>query len=102
MAGAGWAAGAAPAGGTLAADAARAASTGLWYTVTFCPGASTWPPVATTRMPGARPAAQLALLRRWNCDAYQGYLCSRPLPADEMTQLLRQLRATRQVSLAGL
>ena len=51
---------------------------------------------------GVETEAQLALLRRWNCDAYQGYLCSRPLPADEMTQLLRQLRATRQVSLAGL
>ena len=51
---------------------------------------------------GVETEAQLALLRRWRCDAYQGYLCSRPLPADEMTQLLRQLRATRQVSLAGL
>ena len=51
---------------------------------------------------GVETEAQLALLRRWNCDAYQGYLCSRPLPADEMTQLLRQLSATRQVSLASL
>ena len=51
---------------------------------------------------GVETEAQLALLRRWRCDAYQGYLCSRPLPADEMTKLLRQLRATRQVTLASL
>lgn len=51
---------------------------------------------------GVETEAQLALLRRWRCDAYQGYLCSRPLPADEMTDLLRQLRATRQVSLSNL
>ena len=30
---------------------------------------------------GRRTEAQLALLRRWRCDAYQGYLCpGRPLP----------------------
>ena len=51
---------------------------------------------------GVETEAQLALLRRWRCDAYQGYLCSRPLPADEMTKLLRQLRATRQVALANI
>ena len=32
---------------------------------------------------GVETEAQLALLRRWRCDAYQGYLCSRPLAADE-------------------
>jgi len=48
---------------------------------------------------GVETETQLALLRRWRCDAYQGYLCSRPLPADEMTAMLRQLRATRQVTL---
>ncbi len=51
---------------------------------------------------GVETEAQLALLRRWRCDAYQGYLCSRPLPADEMTKLLRQLHATRQVTLTSL
>ena len=50
---------------------------------------------------GVETEAQLALLRRWRCDAYQGYLCSRPLPADEMTAMLRQLRATRQVALSS-
>ena len=48
---------------------------------------------------GVETEAQLALLRRWRCDAYQGYLCSRPLAADEMTKLLRQLRATREIAL---
>ena len=49
---------------------------------------------------GVETKTQLALLRRWRCDAYQGYLCSRPLPADAMTAMLRQLRATREVALA--
>ncbi|MBL8434315.1 MAG: EAL domain-containing protein, partial [Zoogloea sp.] len=49
---------------------------------------------------GVETETQLALLRRWRCDAYQGYLCSRPLPADAMTAMLRQLRATREVALA--
>ena len=38
---------------------------------------------------GVETEAQLALLRRWRCDAYQGYLCSRPVPADEFVALLR-------------
>ncbi len=49
---------------------------------------------------GVETEAQLALLRRWRCDAYQGYLCSRPISADDMTTMLRNLRATRLVSLA--
>ena len=51
---------------------------------------------------GVETEAQLALLRRWRCDAYQGYLCSRPLSAVDMTRMLRTLRATRAVSLATL
>ncbi len=51
---------------------------------------------------GVETEAQLALLRRWRCDAYQGYLCSRPLSAIDMTRMLRTLRATRAVSLATL
>lgn len=51
---------------------------------------------------GVETEAQLALLRRWRCDAYQGYLCSRPLSADDMTQMLRSLRASRMVSLAPI
>ncbi len=49
---------------------------------------------------GVETDAQLALLRRWRCDAYQGYLCSRPMSAEDMTRLLRTRRATREVSLA--
>jgi diguanylate cyclase (GGDEF)-like protein/PAS domain S-box-containing protein len=48
---------------------------------------------------GVETEAQLALLRRWRCDAYQGYLCSRPISATDMTAMLRSLRATRMVSL---
>ena len=51
---------------------------------------------------GVETEAQLALLRRWRCDAYQGYLCSRPISAADMTVMLRSLRATRMVSLAPL
>ena len=49
---------------------------------------------------GVETEAQLALLRRWRCDAYQGYLCSRPISAGDMTAMLRSLRASRMVSLA--
>ena len=48
---------------------------------------------------GVETEGPLAFLRERGCDAYQGYLCSRPLPADEMTKLLRQLRATREIAL---
>jgi len=51
---------------------------------------------------GVETEAQLSLLRRWRCDAYQGYLCSRPLSAVDMTRMLRTLRATRAVSMATL
>ena len=51
---------------------------------------------------GVETEAQLTLLRRWRCDAYQGYLCSRPIGANDMTHMLRTLRATRQVSLAAI
>ena len=51
---------------------------------------------------GVETKTQLALLRRWRADTYQGYLCSRPLPADAMTAMLRQLRATREVALAAV
>ncbi|MBS0369611.1 MAG: EAL domain-containing protein [Proteobacteria bacterium] len=51
---------------------------------------------------GVETEAQLALLRRWRCDAYQGYLCSKPISATEMTSMLRGLRASRLVSLTPL
>ena len=39
---------------------------------------------------GVENAQQLALLRDMGCDMAQGYYFSRPLPAGEMTVLLRQ------------
>lgn len=38
---------------------------------------------------GVETAEQLAFLRARGCNAYQGYLCSRPLPAPEFAALLR-------------
>ncbi|GAB3187371.1 putative bifunctional diguanylate cyclase/phosphodiesterase [Hydrogenophaga aquatica] len=37
---------------------------------------------------GVERASQLALLREMGCHQFQGYLCSRPLPAAEMTRML--------------
>ena len=39
---------------------------------------------------GVETQAQLAFLREHGCDACQGYLFSRPLPADEIAQLLEE------------
>jgi diguanylate cyclase (GGDEF)-like protein/PAS domain S-box-containing protein len=38
---------------------------------------------------GVESAAQVTFLREHGCHQLQGYLCSRPLPANEMTTLLR-------------
>ena len=38
---------------------------------------------------GVETEGSLAFLREWGCDSYQGYLCSRPVPADEFVALLR-------------
>ncbi|PWW44379.1 sensor domain-containing protein [Melaminivora alkalimesophila] len=38
---------------------------------------------------GVETAQQLQFLREHGCDLYQGYLCSRPLPAQEFEALLR-------------
>ncbi len=43
---------------------------------------------------GVESAAQVTFLREHGCHHVQGYLCSRPLPADEMTTLLRNWRPT--------
>jgi len=47
---------------------------------------------------GVETAAQLEFLRARGCDHFQGYLCSRPLPAGEFEQLLRR---SRDAVLAG-
>jgi EAL domain-containing protein (putative c-di-GMP-specific phosphodiesterase class I) len=41
---------------------------------------------------GVETAAQLDYLRTHGCDEMQGYYFSKPLPADEFEQLLRQRR----------
>ena len=51
---------------------------------------------------GVETVAQLRMLRHWACNAYQGYLCSQPLPTHEMTALLRGLRAAHMVGLPDL
>jgi diguanylate cyclase (GGDEF)-like protein len=38
---------------------------------------------------GVETAEQLALLRRWGCDAIQGFLLSRPLPAAQFAEFVR-------------
>jgi diguanylate cyclase (GGDEF)-like protein/PAS domain S-box-containing protein len=49
---------------------------------------------------GVETKEQLALLRKMRCDEYQGFLFSKPLPAEEMAALLRSqpapLRAVRR------
>ena len=39
---------------------------------------------------GVETQEQLEFLRRYECDEYQGYYCSKPVPADEFLMLLRQ------------
>ncbi len=51
---------------------------------------------------GVETEEQLDFLRRLGCDQYQGYFCSKPLPADGFARLLREgLKNTREV-LPGL
>jgi EAL domain-containing protein (putative c-di-GMP-specific phosphodiesterase class I) len=38
---------------------------------------------------GVETQEQLAFLREKGCDAYQGYLASRPVPAEDFAELLR-------------
>jgi CheY-like chemotaxis protein len=42
---------------------------------------------------GVETDGQLAFLRSHNCDQMQGYLFSKPLPMDELAQLLRDQRS---------
>ena len=44
---------------------------------------------------GVETEAQLEMLREWRCDGYQGYLCSRPLSTEGLTQRLRELQDAR-------
>ena len=44
---------------------------------------------------GVEAEPQLDELRRLGCDSFQGYLCSRPLPADDFVGLLTCTNATR-------
>jgi diguanylate cyclase (GGDEF)-like protein/PAS domain S-box-containing protein len=41
---------------------------------------------------GVETAEQLAFLREKGCDTYQGYIKSRPIPAEEFAELLRDLQ----------
>lgn len=45
---------------------------------------------------GVETAEQLAVLKDMACDYYQGYYCSKPLPADAFQQLLLQQAANKQ------
>ena len=42
---------------------------------------------------GVETAEQLAFLRERGCDSYQGYFCSRPVPAEAFAALVRAGRA---------
>src|SRR3569833_313660 len=44
---------------------------------------------------GVETADQLGFLREAGCDKYQGYFCSRPLPAEQFTSLVVANRTTR-------
>ncbi len=51
---------------------------------------------------GVEKEAQLAYLRRHNCDEMQGYLFSRPLPEDEFEQMLRNGVTLQAPDLGGM
>ncbi len=46
---------------------------------------------------GVEQEEQLRLLQTQGCDVLQGYLFSRPLPADEITLMLKEKRTLDQV-----
>ena len=45
---------------------------------------------------GIESAEQFRILRRLKCDAWQGYLCSRPVPAGQFEGLLQRERGMRE------
>ncbi|MCH8161731.1 MAG: hypothetical protein IIB88_07530, partial [Chloroflexi bacterium] len=44
---------------------------------------------------------QLAFLREQECDEFQGYLLSRPVPADELLEILKQRERGRNSAKAS-
>ena len=46
---------------------------------------------------GVETSGQLAFLQERGCDSYQGYLCSRPVPADAFAALLKERNAPAAV-----
>ena len=50
---------------------------------------------------GVETAEQAALLRRWGCDAIQGYLLSKPVPAERFVELVRAAADARGTERPG-
>ncbi len=50
---------------------------------------------------GVETAEQAALLRRWGCDAIQGYLLSKPVPAERFVELVRDAAAAHGAERPG-
>jgi EAL domain-containing protein (putative c-di-GMP-specific phosphodiesterase class I) len=50
---------------------------------------------------GVETAAQLEFLRQHGCNFYQGYLCSKPVPANEFAALLQADQLRLQASSAS-
>ena len=51
---------------------------------------------------GVETAQQLQFVRDAGCDKYQGYYCSRPVPAEEFASLVVANRSTRRVEAVGM
>jgi len=51
---------------------------------------------------GVETAQQLQFVRDAGCDKYQGYYCSRPVPAEEFASLVVANRSTRGVEAVGM
>ena len=51
---------------------------------------------------GVETEAQMAFMREHGCDSIQGYYVSKPLPADEFTELLRDIAASHESACPAL